>query len=311
MPDRHPHPAPRAGLAPVAGPDGTLAIVAMDQRNSLRRMLTATGRAASPAELCSVKSDVVGALSPAADALLLDPEFGVPAVREAGVMAPGCATLVAVEPADRATWHGEPRARRDPGRTAAWVRDLGGDAVKLLVQLRPDRAHRAGEPDLVAEVVAVVRAVVDDCGAAGMPSVVETLLYQLPGEEPLPGRKRADLIAESARILTETQPDLLKLEYPGDAAGCRAVAEAVTVPWAVLSAGMPFDDFRTAVITSCEDGGASGFIAGRVYWQEAVALDRAERKQFLATTARQRLEECRALMPGRAQPWFKAGQTTR
>ena len=41
--DTHPT-AARAGLAAVAGPDGTLAIVAMDQRNTLRRMLTAVGR---------------------------------------------------------------------------------------------------------------------------------------------------------------------------------------------------------------------------------------------------------------------------
>jgi tagatose-1,6-bisphosphate aldolase len=310
VPDLNPSPAKRAGLASVASPDGTLAIVAMDQRNTLRRMLTAAGRPTDAGELRSFKADVVAALSPAASAVLLDPEFGVPAVREAGVMAPGCATLVAVEPAERDSWAGEPRARRDPDRTASWVAGLGGDAVKLLVQLRPDRPHRPGQPDLVAEVVDVVRAVVDDCAAAGVPSVVETLLYRLPGEDPLPERKRADLIAESARILTETQPDLLKLEYPGDAQGCRAVADVITVPWAMLSAGMPFPAFRTAVTTSCDEGGASGFIAGRVYWQEAVALAGPARQQFLASTGRQRLDESIAAMAGRARPWFTAGQPT-
>jgi tagatose 1,6-diphosphate aldolase/sulfofructosephosphate aldolase len=235
----------------------------------------------------------------------------VPAVREAGVMAPGCATLVAVEPAERDSWAGEPRARRDPDRTASWVAGLGGDAVKLLVQLRPDRPHRPGQPDLVADVVDVVRAVVDDCAAAGVPSVIETLLYRLPGEDPLPESRRADLIAESARILTETKPDLLKLEYPGGARGCRAVADVVTVPWAMLSAGMPFPAFRAAVTASCDLGGASGFIAGRVYWQEAVAMAGPARQQFLASTGRQRLDESIAAMAGRAQPWFAAGQHVR
>jgi tagatose-1,6-bisphosphate aldolase len=311
VPDLNPSPAKRAGLASVASSDGTLAVVAMDQRNTLRRMLTAAGRPTEPGELRSFKADVVAALSPAASAVLLDPEFGVPAVREAGVMAPGCATLVAVEPAERDSWAGEPRARRDPGRTASWVASLGGDAVKLLVQLRPDRPRRAGQPDLVAEVVDVVQAVVDDCAAAGVPSVVETLLYRLPGEDPLPERKRADLIAESARILTETRPDLLKLEYPGDTKSCRAVADVVTVPWAMLSAGMPFPAFIGAVTTSCDEGGASGFIAGRVYWQEAVAMTGAARQQFLASTGRQRLDESVTAMAGRAQPWFTTGQQVR
>ncbi len=290
-------------LSAISGPDGTLAIVAMDQRNTLKRMLTAEGMPTDEATLRGFKVDVSEALSPAANAVLLDPEYGVPAVREAGAMAPGCATLVAVEPAERDTWEGEPRARRDPQRTAAWVTEMGGDAVKLLVQLRPDRPHPAGTPDLVQELVDVVRAVVEDCAAAGVPSVVETLLYSLPGEEPLSVKRRGELIAESARVLTETNPDLLKLEYPGDAAGCRAVAEAVTVPWALLSAGMPFTQFLDAVATACDDGGACGFIAGRVYWKEAVALSGAARREFLTSTARARLEQSVKLLGEHAQPW--------
>ncbi|MGA2009657.1 MAG: hypothetical protein ABSH51_03835 [Solirubrobacteraceae bacterium] len=306
MSDSSPTSLATSGLGRISGPDGTFAIVAMDQRNTLRRMLTAVDRPTDTATLKAFKVDVVQALSPAANAVLLDPEFGVPAVHEAGVMAPGCATLVAVEPPERDVWEGEPRAGRDPHRTAAWVTEMGGDAVKMLVQLRPDRPHRPGDPDLVAELVEVVQAVVDDCAAAGVPSVIETLLYRLPGEDPLTPRRRAELIAESARILTETHPDLLKLEYPGDAQGCRAVADAVTVPWAMLSAGMPFDSFLDAVVMSCEEGGACGFIAGRVYWKEAVALDGEERKQFLATTGRKRLEESVAAMSGRARPWNEA-----
>jgi len=310
MPDTTAPSTPRAGLAPVARPDGTLAIVAMDQRNTLRRMLAAVDRSTEPEEMRGFKVDVVEALSPAASAILLDPEYGVPAVREARVMAAGCATLVAVEPPERDSWNGEPRAGRDPERTAAWVRDMGGDAVKLLVQLRPDRRRGPGEPDLVAEVVEVVRAVVEDCAVTGMPSIVETLLYSLPGEEPLEPRRRADLIVESARILTETRPDLLKLEYPVDGTGCRGVAGVVTVPWAMLSAGMPLEEFLDAVRTSCDDGGASGFIAGRVYWKEAVALSGEERRSFLAGTARSRLEQSLEAMEGRARPWTSVRQPT-
>jgi tagatose 1,6-diphosphate aldolase/sulfofructosephosphate aldolase len=305
MPDASQTPAAGAGLHSISAPDGTLAIVAMDQRNTLRRMLTEQGRPTDGATIEAFKVDVVEALSPVASAVLLDPQYGVPAVQRAGAMAAGCATLVAVEPAERASWQGEPRAGRDPELTARRVSEMGGDAVKLLVQLRPDRPHSAGQPDLVAEVVEVVREVVADCAEAGVPSVIETLLYKLPGEHTIPHSRRAQLIAESARILSETHPDLLKLEYPGDASGCRAVANAVTVPWAMLSAGMPFDDFLQAVVLACEEGGACGFIAGRVYWKEAVALDGADRKQFLASTGRARLERSIATMSGRARPWHE------
>ena len=294
-----------AGLATMSHADGTLAIVAMDQRNTLRRMLTDHGRPTDDRTLGAFKVDVVEALSPYASAVLLDPEYGVPAVRQANVIAEGCGMLVAVEPPDRDSWQGEPRARRDPGRTAAWVTGMGGDAVKLLVQMRPDRARRDGAPDLVAEVVSVVSAVVADAAAAGVPSIVETVLYKLPGEEAIPPGERGALIAESARILSETRPDLLKLEYPGDAPGCRAVADAVSVPWALLSAGMPFEKFLDAVVLACEEGGACGFIAGRVFWNEAVALEGPTRKAFLASTSRARLEQSIEAISGRAQPWYR------
>ena len=306
MTDTQSTPSPGVGLASIARPDGTLAIVAMDQRNTLRRMLTEVARPTEPAELRAFKVDVVRALSPGASAVLLDPEFGVPAVRDAGVLAADCGMLIAAEPPERMSWEGEPRAGLEGGKTAGEVRAMGGDAVKLLVQMRPDRPHKPGDPDLVAEVVDVVRTVVEDCAAVGIPSVIETLLYSLPGEEPLTPRRRAELITESARILSEVGPDLLKLEYPSDAAGCRAVGEAVTVPWAMLSAGMDFEPFLAAIANACAEGGASGFIAGRVYWKEAVALDGEERRAFLSGTARSRLERSLEAMAGHARPWTEA-----
>ncbi|NNN02749.1 MAG: hypothetical protein HKL87_01965 [Acidimicrobiaceae bacterium] len=294
---------PRQGLTSIAREDGTFAVVAMDQRNTLKRMLAAVDRPTTPEEMREFKVDVTGALSPLASAVLLDPEFGVSAVKEADAMAPGCAYLVAAEPPERDTYNGEPRATRDPARNAQWVKDMGGDAVKFLVQLRPDRPRGAGEPDLVQEVVDVVSAVVADCRAVGIPSVVETLLYSLPGEEPLSNRRRAELIVESARILNECEPDLLKLEFPSDAQGCRGVAEVVTGPWAMLSAGMPLENFLDAIQLACDEGGASGFIAGRVYWKEAVALAGEDRRHFLGGDARSRFQASLAAMAGRARPW--------
>lgn len=304
MPDAQTQPA--TGLSAIALPDETFAIVAMDQRNTLRRMLTAVDKPTDPGTMRAFKVDVAGSLTPAASGILLDPDFGVPAVRQAGALAEGCGMLVAAEPAERNSWEGEPRAGLEGGLTADQVREMGGDAVKILVQMRPDRPHKTGDPDLVAEVVDVVRTVVEDCAAVGIPSVVETLLYALPGEDPLTPRRRAELIAESARILSDTRPDLLKLEYPSDAAGCRAVGEAATVPWAMLSAGMDFEPFLAAITEACVEGGASGFIAGRVYWKEAVALEGEARRAFLTETGRRRIELSLEATAGQARPWTEA-----
>ena len=46
------------GLDAIAGPDGTFAIVAMDQRNTLRRMLTAVER---PTDAETIRTKILGA----------------------------------------------------------------------------------------------------------------------------------------------------------------------------------------------------------------------------------------------------------
>jgi tagatose-1,6-bisphosphate aldolase len=295
-----------ASLDSIANEDGVFSIVAMDQRNTLRRMFAAVDRTATPEAMVAAKVDVARALTPAASGILLDPTIGVPSVLEAGALASDCGLLVAAEPESRGNFNGEPRTSRLTEQNAAWVRDLGGHAVKFLVQLRPGRPHLVGEPDLTEEVLDVVRAVVEDCRVAGVPSVVENLIYQLPGEEPLTPQQREDLIVEAARKLDEIGPDLLKLEYPGSAKGCRRIASTVHGPWAVLSAGVAFAEFQDVLRISCDEGGASGFIAGRAIWKEAIGLEGAERQEFLDTVARPRLDDCLAAVSGRARPWREA-----
>lgn len=299
--------SPRStSLDPIARPDGSFAIVAMDQRNTLRRMLGAVGRPSEPDDLRAFKRDVALPLMQSASGILLDPDYGMPAVTGSGAP-PACGLLVAAEPAERGDFNGEPRASRVPTQNAAWVRDMGGHALKFLVQLRPDRPRLPGEPDLVEDVLEVVRAVVADCREAGVPSVVENLLYGLPGEDGLTPDHRADMIIESARLLDELQPDLLKLEYPGGPEACRRLDAAITGPWAVLSAGVAFEEFQDVLRISCDEGGASGFIAGRAIWKEAVAMDASERRTFLDQVGRARLESCIEAIDGRARPWQEAG----
>jgi len=296
------------GLAAIGRDDGALAILAIDQRATLRRMLEGVGAPSDVETMAAFKVDVTAALTPAASGVLLDPDFGLPAVAAAGSRAAGCGLLVACEPADRDSFEGEPRVRRDPARDAELVIALGGDACKFLVQLRPDRQRRPGTPDLVAEVVDTVAAVVADCRQAGVPAVIETLLYPLPGEGPLDPARREALVLASAELLGGLGADLLKLEYPGSEAGCARLPELVRGPWALLSAGADFDTFCQWVRVACEAGGASGFIAGRSFWKEAVGMAPAERRAFLGGEARRRLESCAALLAGRARPWFEAGR---
>jgi len=290
-------------LDDIATEGGTFAIVAMDQRNTLRRMFTAVGREGTDQELREAKADVARALTPLASGLLSDPTYGVPAITEARALADNCGLLVAAEPAERRSFQSEPRTHRDPALNAKWVVDQGGDVLKFFLQLRADRPTPApGEPDLVAEALAACQEVIDDCRATGVPVVIENLVYTRPGED-LSGSAREDAIIEAARALNDLDIDLLKLEYPGTPAACRRLAAVLDRPWAVLSAGVPFPDFSQAMRIAFDEGGAAGFIAGRSVWREAVALDEPARDEFLTTVARPRLKQLTAIATAQAQPW--------
>jgi tagatose-1,6-bisphosphate aldolase len=295
-------------LDDIATDSHLFSIIAMDQRNTLRRMFTAVGLDASDQDLRTAKADVARVLTPAATGLLSDPTYGVPAIAEANALAPSCGLLIAAEPSERRSFQGEPRTHRDPALNAQWLLDQGGDAYKFFVQLRADRpAPAPGEPDLVGETLAVCEEIIRDCRAAGVPVVIENLIYEIPGEQ-LSGQAREDAIIESARALNDLDIDLLKLEYPGSAEGCRRLAAVLGRPWAVLSAGVPFDQFTEIIRIAAEDGGASGFIAGRSVWREVVSLAGRERQEFLTSVALPRLERLIEVAARSARPWTEASR---
>jgi tagatose-1,6-bisphosphate aldolase len=291
------------GLDAIATDAGTFAVLAMDQRGTLRRMLAAVDRADTPDdEIVAFKRDMIASLAGSASAFLIDPTFGIPAARTAETSEP-FGLLLAAEPASRGTHDGEPVVALDPAQDAAWVRDNKADALKFLVQVRADRPVGDDGRDLTAEATDAMRTVIADCADADVPSVIENLVYTLNNEPALSPDARADAIVEAAVLLDDLGPSLLKLEYPGSPEACRRLAERLTVPWAVLSAGVSSDEFADVLRISCDEGGASGFIAGRSVWRETVAMDHDERVPFLSDTGRRRLDEYRGIIEGRARSY--------
>jgi tagatose-1,6-bisphosphate aldolase len=291
-----------AGLDRIADTDGRLAVLAMDQRGTLRRMLDGAGRPSTVTDLSTFKIDVVAALSPLSSGVLLDAEYGVGPVRAAGAMPPGVGLLVAAEPEQRDSWNGEPRVRAVPERGAAWVREQTGDAVKFLIQWCPDRVVVDGEPDLAAEAAAAVAVVVADCAAQGLPSVIEPLVVGDRGESLSAARKQALVLGSASRLATRG-PSLLKLEWPGGSRECEKVTAALgRVPWALLSAGVAYEEFTERVRIAL-DAGASGVIAGRAIWGEAVGLIGQARHDFLREVARPRMAGLLDVLAGRGRSW--------
>ncbi|GAA4710143.1 hypothetical protein [Phytohabitans rumicis] len=288
-------------LDQIANEAGTFAILAMDQRGTLRKMLDKAGQPSADQDLSDFKVDVIGALSPFASGVLTDVEYGVGPVRAAAALDERAGLLISSERSPQPTWNGEQRTEYSSAeRGPDFVAENGGVALKFLVRWRPDRPAGADEPDLAREALDAVRAVIADCRRAGMPSVIEPLVTLLPGDDPA---QKHRLVIRSAELLAELGPDLLKLEWPGDAQGCAEVSKVCgAVPWALLSAGVAYEEFVQRVLTAM-DAGATGYIAGRAFWGEAVNLTGDERRRFLRTTAVDRMAALNAAIEGHGRPW--------
>jgi tagatose 1,6-diphosphate aldolase/sulfofructosephosphate aldolase len=293
-------------LDQIADHAGRFAILAMDQRGTLRTMLEKAGQPTADQDLSDFKVDVIGALSPLASGVLTDVEHGVGPVRAAAALDPRAGLLIASERSPQPTWNGEQRTEYAAAeRGPVFVAENGGAALKFLVRWRPDRPARPGEPDLAQEALDAVAAVVADCRAYGMPSVIEPLVTRLPGDEPFSAERRNRMVIRSAELLAALGPDLLKLEWPGDADGCRELSKVCgNVPWALLSAGVAYEQFVDRVLTAL-DAGASGYIAGRAFWGEAVNLRAEDRRRFLRDTAVRRMTDLNVAIDGRGRPWHE------
>jgi tagatose 1,6-diphosphate aldolase len=256
--------------------DTPFAIIAADHGQPLIDMLDGLGLPSGPDAQRAFKADLLDTVGRDAGAVLLDPDVSMPALRDRVETD----LLVRMEADDFGEADGARHMRLLA--SAEDVRALGA-AGKLMVYLRADRDD--------GHAAALVAGAVRDCERAGVECVVELMTYRLDDESPEAfAAPPAGLIVEGAVRQQESGAPVLKLEYPGSATGCRRITDALSVPWAVLSAGVDHDAF-CGQLRDAMDGGAAGFIAGRSLWKEAVGLSPADRRAFLADVGRRRLDE--------------------
>ena len=148
-----------------------------------------------------------------------------------------------------------------------------------------------------------------------MPLFLEPLSYSPdPTRHGLTPEEHRRVVLETARRLTAIPGvGVLKAEFPLDIAAvpdeaewlvaCQELTEASCVPWVLLSAGAGFGTYLRQVAAAAR-AGASGVAVGRAVWQEATDRPPAERAEFLAATARRRMERAAALCRALARSWY-------
>jgi len=292
-------------LHQAANARGTFAILAIDHRGPLRRALARLSPSSDPdSALAELKEDIVRELSPQATAVLLDPEMGLPHCVRRGVL-PGSTGLIVAQDTGST---GDPATLSTglvPDWTVADTARIGAAGAKLLVYYHP----QASDAPRVEEVI---RSVASACAREEIPLFLEPLSFspESPGT-PLASEARRRVVVETARRLVPLGVDVLKAEFPLNPAeqtdtavwqeACAELSEACPVPWVLLSGGVSWENFLRQAEIACR-AGASGVMAGRAFWNEAVTPDLTARRHFLARESANRFRRLRAVVDACATP---------
>jgi tagatose 1,6-diphosphate aldolase len=296
------------GLQQIASPDGIFNMCAMDHRGSLRKLAGEL----SYDEMVKRKLELCSQLAPHASAVLLDPAFGAAQCLSYGALPKSTGLIVSLEASGYAGGSEYRYTELIEEWDVAKIKRMGASAAKLLVYYRPDLLELANKLMDMVEVVGL------ECQQHDLPFVVEPVGYPIAEEVRNPAhfaKVKEQLVLKTAGHIASLPIDVLKSEFPADlhyekdrgklADLCRQLDAASPVPWVVLSAAVDFDTFCQQVEIACQ-AGASGFLAGRAIWQEAMPIAKAgERVKFLATVGADRLKKLSEIAARYATPWYK------
>jgi tagatose 1,6-diphosphate aldolase len=280
------------GLRALADERGVIAALAIDQRSALRKLFAkASGRDANevPAEwMVQFKERVSELLTPYASAILLDPEYGLPA---ASKRSKNAGLLLAYEQSgyDKSVPGRLPRLLDD--FTAGRLKDSGADAVKVLLYYSPfsDAAVNTHKQAWVTRVGG-------ECREADLPFFLEIVSYHDQMDE-----KSAEFARIKPGVVTRSIEEFCKADYAVDvlkvgvpvnmnfvesanvpssqAAYSRSEArshfkrasQAASLPFIYLSEGVTNETFADALTLAAEAGSDfCGVLCGRAIWQDGV-----------------------------------------
>lgn len=282
-------------LNALSNKNGVIAAAAMDQRGSLRKSI-ASAKGVPQDQVTNemmeeFKVSVSRILTPHASAILLDPEFGLPAAK---ARAKNAGLLLAYE--ESGYDNTKPGRLPDllPHLSAKRIKDLGADAVKILIYYSPFEKE-----DINDIKHAFIERIGAECETEEIPFFLEFVGYDPKGGDEKGfeyAKQKPDVVIKSMEEFGKPQynVDVLKVEVPvnaeyvlgssvykGQAAYSRQQAldlfrKAAAVaqkPFIYLSAGVSNEQFVESLNMAAEAGtDYSGVLCGRATWKDAVPV---------------------------------------
>ena len=279
------------GMKAVSDQRGVIAAAAMDQRGSLQKALSKErGAAVGDKELEEFKALVTEVLTPHASAILLDPEWGIPASRR---RAKNAGLLMAYEK----TGYDKTGPGRLPDLLDDWsvrrLKEAGADCIKILLYYSTEDPKDVNE-----KKHAWVERIGDECRGNDIPFFLEFVGYEEGADEKGPeyAKKKPEIVTGSMREFTKDRygVDVMKVEVPvnmqyveGAAAfggtkvyskqqamdAFRKAADVASRPFIYLSAGVSNAEFTESLELAADAGTRfSGVLCGRATWKDGIPI---------------------------------------
>lgn len=318
------------GIQACASANGVIAAAAMDQRGSLKKAIAKArgeGGTATNEDMTGFKVAVTKILTRHASAILMDPEYGLPALK---VKAPDAGVLLAYEK----TGYDASVKGRLPDLLSEWsvrrIVEAGGDAVKILLYINP-----FDDPKINSVKYAFIERIGAECAALDVPFFLEPLAYDDEvGDEKSFAFAKVKPKYVTAYMEEFSKPrygvDVLKVEVPVNmkhVAGTRAFtgeqaytreeamqlfrdsAAVATKPFIYLSAGVTDEIFRETLELAAEAGTPfAGVLCGRATWQDGIPIYAKggveALEAWLSDRGVQNIEALNQVLATGAKPWW-------
>lgn len=318
-------------LKALSTKDGIIAAAAMDQRGSLKKSIASAkgvdAKTITDEMMSEFKTAVTRILTPHASAILLDPEWGLPAAK---ARAANAGLLLAYE--ESGYDNTKPGRLPDllPHVSVKRIVDWGADAVKILIYYTPFDAPEVN--DIKHSFIERIGA---ECEYHEIPFFLEFVGYDPKGgdEKGLEFAKaKPEVVIGSMQEFTKPQynVDVLKVEVPINAhyvegsavykgekaytkaealAYFRRAAEVATKPFIYLSAGVGNAQFVESLNMAKEAGtDFSGVLCGRATWKDGMPIYATKGvkalEDWLSSEGVKNINAVNAALVG-ATPWQK------
>lgn len=310
---------------------GVIAAAAMDQRGSLQKSLAAAKgvdkNAITREMIEEFKTAVSRVLTPHASAILLDPEYGLPAAK---ARAKNAGLLLAYE--ESGYDNTKPGRLPDllPTVSVKRIKDWGADAVKILIYYSPFDDAKVNDIKH-----AFIERIGAECENQEIPFFLEFIGYDPKGgdEKGLEFAKlKPQVVIGSMEEFSKPQyqVDVLKVEIPINAEYVegssvykgqkaqsmsealdlfRKAAQVATKPFIYLSAGVGNAQFVESLRMASEAGtDYSGVLCGRATWKDGMPIYAQKGlkalEDFLSTKGVENINAVNAALTG-ATSWRK------